>query len=69
MYSYISGRTMRYARYVMEQHLGRRLQSKEWVTFRDGNRYNCSLENLEIVTPTEMAIRREIKRGRRHEDN
>lgn len=35
-------------RYVMEQHLGRYLNDNEYVTFKNGDRQDVSLENLEL---------------------
>lgn len=49
------GRRIRLHRYVMEQHLGRELQPWEVVRHKDGNRANNALENLELVTPEELA--------------
>jgi len=37
-------------RYVMEQHLGRRLYPDETVHHRDGNRQHNALENLELFS-------------------
>lgn len=36
-------------RYIMEQHLGRKLNSKEVVHHKDGNPLNNNIDNLEVM--------------------
>lgn len=49
----INGACVRVHRYVMEQHLGRKLRSDEVVHHKDGNKQNNDISNLEIVSPSE----------------
>lgn len=42
-----------YARYLMEQHLGRKLNKDEEVHHKDHNKTNDVIENLEVVNSTE----------------
>ena len=50
-----------YARYLMEQHLGRKLTNEEEVHHKDHNKMNDVIENLEVKNKT---IHRQI--GRAH---
>jgi hypothetical protein len=43
-------------RYIMEQHIGRYLSSTEAIHHKDHNRYNNSIENLEIIGWREHAL-------------
>ncbi len=45
---YLNGKIHYYARVLAENYLGRPLSSKERVTYLDGNKANCVLENLGI---------------------
>jgi predicted RNA-binding Zn-ribbon protein involved in translation (DUF1610 family) len=42
-----------YARYLMEQHLGRELGPREWVDHIDDDQLNDVIENLQILSPGE----------------
>ena len=42
-----------YHRYVMEIHIGRKLDVEEIVHHKDGDKYNNAIDNLEIVTRSE----------------
>lgn len=42
-------------RYIMEQHLGRTLSSKETVHHINGDKTDNSLENLELISASEHA--------------
>lgn len=46
-------------RYVYEQQIGP-IPAKHAIWFRDGNRQNCSLDNLELVHVSELAKRNHI---------
>jgi hypothetical protein len=44
-----NGKVVNEHRFLMEQHLGRKLDQKEFVHHKDGNKKNNSLENLEVI--------------------
>lgn len=44
--------TYAYARYLMEQHLGRKLNDNEEVHHKDNDKTNDVIDNLEIVNST-----------------
>jgi hypothetical protein len=46
---------MQYARHVVEQHLGRRLESTEIVHHINGDPMDDRLENLQVVSRAEHA--------------
>lgn len=47
------GRRLREHRYIMEQHLGRRLDRKEHVHHVDGDKTNNSLSNLQVLSESD----------------
>lgn len=47
---YVRGKVVREHRYVMEQHLGRKLSRDEHIHHKDKNKLNNDIDNLEIVT-------------------
>lgn len=49
----VEGRDIKYHRYVMQKHLGRKLLSSELVHHKDHNKLNNNLENLEIMSSSE----------------
>lgn len=51
------GRNMLEHRWIMEQHLGRRLERWEQVHHRNHNRLDNRIENLELVTVSEHGER------------
>jgi HNH endonuclease len=52
----IKGRRISEHRWVMEQHIGRKLRQFEYVHHLDGNKTNNCLSNLKIVSPREHGI-------------
>ncbi len=42
--------SVNYARYIMEIHLGKFLETKQHVHHKDGNALNDVLDNLEVIT-------------------
>lgn len=57
-YIYVDGTPIREHRYVMEQHLGRKLLPEETVHHIDGDKLNNSLENLELWSSSHPAGQR-----------
>lgn len=51
----IDGKYVPEHRYVMEQHLGRKLKREEEVHHKNGNKYNNDISNLIIMTKSEHA--------------
>ena len=51
----VNGKTIPEHRYIMEQHLGRKLERNELVHHIDGDRLNNTIENLEVMTIEEHA--------------
>ena len=49
----VNKKQWRVHRYIMEQHLGRKLLSNELVHHINGDRYDNRIENLDIVTRSE----------------
>lgn len=49
----IDNKAIPYARYLMEQYLGRKLNKDEEVHHKDHNKTNDVIENLEVVNSTE----------------
>lgn len=61
---YVNGTRIYEHRHIMEQYLGRKLSRKEHVHHRDGNKINNSLNNLELVNPSDHARDHISKRAR-----
>lgn len=55
-------RRIRQHRWVMEKHLGRRLQHWEHVHHKDGNRLNNDISNLEVLDHVEHALMHNAER-------
>lgn len=51
-----------YHRYVMEQHLGRKLRSDEIVHHRDENKLNNDISNLEVMDRAQHAYHHHKKK-------
>lgn len=49
----VRGRRVLEHRFIMEVALGRPLKNDEYIHHKDGNRLNNSLDNLEIMSPSE----------------
>ena len=59
---YVDGKQKRLHRYLMEQKLGRPLMNNEVVHHIDGNKFNNSIDNLELISRSKhMSIHKEIK--------
>lgn len=56
----VNGRRMLEHRYVMEQALGRRLETWEQVHHRNHDRLDNRLDNLELVTSAEHGLRHTV---------
>ena len=55
-------------RYIMEQYLGRKLNSNEVVHHKDGNKLNNNISNLQVMTKSEhskLHREEEIKNGKK----
>ncbi len=57
---YMFRKKQSYARFVLENHLGRKLERNEVVYHLDGDVYNNEISNLEVITRAEL-IRRNSK--------
>lgn len=57
---YMHQRRVSYSKWLMEQQLGRKLESNEIVYHIDGDKYNNELSNLEVITRAEL-----LKRNKR----
>lgn len=58
---YMHQRRISYSKWLMEQQLGRKLESNEIVYHIDGDKYNNELSNLEVITRAEL-LKRNKKR-------
>lgn len=56
--------TVSYARYLMSVKLGRYLEKDEQVDHIDEDKTNNTLENLQILSPSQNIIKNNISRGR-----
>lgn len=53
-------------RYVMEQYLGRKLESNEIVHHKDHNKTNNSIDNLELLPNKEHSRKHQLEHGRKY---
>lgn len=53
-------------RYVMEQHLNRKLKYNEVVHHKDHNKTNNSINNLELLTNKEHSKKHQFEHGRKY---
>ena len=60
----INGKQILYHRWVMEQHLGRKLTRSEVIHHIDGDPHNNNIENLQLLTQSEH-IKLEISQLKR----
>ena len=63
-----NGEHIKEHRYVMEQHIGRKLSEKEIVHHKDGNKLNNNIDNLEVMSASEHSTLhriKEIEQGRK----
>ena len=58
---YMHQRRVSYSKWLMEQHVGRKLENNEVIYHIDGDKYNNNLNNLEIITRAEL-LRRNNKK-------
>lgn len=49
----VNGKQVREHRFVMEQHIGRKLESWEHVHHIDGNHLNNDINNLQVLSNSE----------------
>lgn len=65
-YDNVTGRrrTQSYARFLMEQYLGRKLTVEEQVDHVDGDFTNDNIQNLQILTPSEN-MQKQVKQSGR----
>lgn len=56
---YMHQRRVSYSKWLIEQQLGRKLESNEIVYHIDGDKYNNELSNLEVITRAELLKRNE----------
>ena len=56
---YMHQRRISYSKWLIEQQLGRKLESNEIVYHIDGDKYNNELSNLEVITRAELLKRNE----------
>jgi predicted nucleic acid-binding Zn ribbon protein len=50
------GRRIDEHRFLMEQHIGRRLERFEFVHHKNGDKRDNRIENIELVTPAQHAL-------------
>lgn len=61
---YVNGKVVGYHRYIMEEHLGRKLSPEEVVHHINGDKLDNRIENLEVVLVSEHSRNHRLLEGK-----